>query len=98
MLSTGHINAAQTLIRECFPRIGGLFCPSFGNNLEFPAAQEEKWMQIVHDGENHWLLAARGFLDEKDDSVSIYDSLEFQNKGSMPLLVFQEYCEQKRKV
>ena len=75
ILTSGHINAAQTMLWRQFPSIGGLFCTTLGASLSFPAAAG-KWLQILHSGTDHWLLAASGF---EADHVVIYDSLNFQN-------------------
>ncbi|KAI9550671.1 hypothetical protein GHT06_004575 [Daphnia sinensis] len=53
--------------------IGGLFCCTIGASLEFPQAQGDKWMQIVHDGKDHWVLIAKGF--SQPEHVLVYDSL-----------------------
>ena len=76
LLSSGHINAAQTLIRKLFPEIGGLFCTTLGATLSFPKASGQKWLQILHDGYNHSILVAKGFLHT--DIVTVYDSLTFR--------------------
>jgi Ulp1 protease family, C-terminal catalytic domain len=75
LLSSGHINAAQSLIRALDPEIGGLFCTSLGSSLMFPKANSERWLQIVHDNAGHWLLLAKGFLGEEQIQVS--DSMYF---------------------
>jgi len=72
-LRSGHINAAQLILKLHHPDIGGLFCCTMGSLLQFPQAEGDKWMQIVHNGSNHWLLVAKGF--SQPDHVLIYDSM-----------------------
>jgi hypothetical protein len=81
LLSSGHINAAQTLLRDLDPTIGGLYCTALGKTLSFPKVEGEKWIQILHDGNDrngHWLVVASGFHCSDDDRISIYDSLHFR--------------------
>ena len=78
-LSSAHMNAAQTLIRNQFPEIGGLNCTTLGATLDFPNINEHaKWMQILHDGHDHWLLVAKGFITSAGDEICVYDSLVFE--------------------
>lgn len=74
LLQTKHINAAMTLLRRRFPEIGALFNVQYGSTLSFPAANSAKWIQIIHDNDNHWLVAAKGFNDIR--FVTVYDSLQ----------------------
>ena len=75
LLTSGHINLAMELISSQFPLIGGLFCTTLGATLEYPAPQEDKWLQIVHDpNAKHWVVVAKGFFESE---LSIYDSLQF---------------------
>lgn len=54
------------------PEIDGLYCSTLGGSLEFPGATGHRWLQIVHDGANHWLLVAKGFT--LPEHVLVYDS------------------------
>ena len=73
------MNASQTLIRNQFPDIGGLFCTTMGATLDFPkVSQRAKWMQVLHDGNDHWLLVAKGFSSQGEDEICVYDSLDFE--------------------
>lgn len=74
-LEDTHINAASTLLRKQFPGIGALYNTELGSVLKFPPARDtngEKWLQIIHDRANHWVLAAYGF--NENNFVSVYDS------------------------
>lgn len=83
---------SQRLIRKQFPDIGGLYCPSVGATASYPKKKSKRWLQIVHDGNRHWVLTARGFTknskeednarekvtDENTDGrITVYDSLNF---------------------
>jgi hypothetical protein len=46
-----------------------------GASLDYPAADAPKWMQILHDGDKHWLLVAKGFFGQ--NHVVVYDSMKF---------------------
>jgi len=71
-LDTGMINKAMELLKLQNPDVGGLYCSTRGGSLEFPQALGSKWLQIVHDGINHWLLVAKGFA--MPEHVLVYDS------------------------
>jgi hypothetical protein len=72
-LCTGFINLSMLILQNLFPLIGGLNCSTLGQHINFPKATGEKWMQIVHDGYDHWVLVAMGFFEP--DVVLVYDSL-----------------------
>ncbi len=74
------INAASTLLRklaiENDIEVGGLYNVEFGVSANYPPALGN-WLQITHNGINHWLLAAHGFGHNEDPlSVTIYDRLK----------------------
>ncbi len=95
-LGTSHINAALSLLRKKVDQliIGGLFNVEYGCFAEFPPVNTPKWLQIIHNGMDHWVLAARGFFfDDNNDlasleerpTVYIFDSL--QHMKANPLVV-----------
>lgn len=47
-----------------------------GSNLGFPKVKEKKWIQILHDGMNHWVTAYKA---PDEDFVKIYDRLEHED-------------------
>jgi len=84
-LSDTHMNSALSLLRKLDPEVNGLY------NLEYAQAPygyskaTGKWIQILHTGHQHWILAASGFdfgvphhsqlnIPHGADVVSIYDS------------------------
>lgn len=72
-LESPQINAAMMLIKMQFPYVGGLFDTTLGCwDLNFPASTSETWIQIIHDGQDHWIVASKR---KGDDFVSIFDSL-----------------------
>ncbi|KZS16142.1 Uncharacterized protein APZ42_018158 [Daphnia magna] len=71
-LDTGIVNLAMKILKLQHPHIGGLYCSTLGGSLEFPGATGQQWLQIVHDGANHWLLIAKGF--SLPEHVLVYDS------------------------
>ena len=50
---SGDINKAQAILKKQHSDIGGLFCCTIGGSLEFPRAQGDQWLQIIHDGSDH---------------------------------------------
>jgi hypothetical protein len=72
-LTTGFVNMAMSFLKQHHPNIGGLFCSPLGASLNYPKAQGDKWLQIVHDGSNHWVLVAKGF--SQPEHVLVYDSM-----------------------
>lgn len=73
-LSPGFINRAMQMLSQQHPDIGGLYCCTLGASLEYPQATGDKWMQIIHDSSNHWVLASKGFSKTDRDHVMVYDS------------------------
>jgi hypothetical protein len=71
-LTSGMINKAMELLKLQHPDIGGLYCCTLGGSLEFPQALGCQWLQIVHDGNNHWLVVDKGFA--RPEHILVYDS------------------------
>ena len=73
-LSDRDMGAATTLIHQ-FPDVGGLFDTLNGEfKQQFSASQKSKWIQILYNGINHWLLAGYGFPCMPEGTICIYDS------------------------
>lgn len=72
-LNTGDINLAQVILKRLHPTIGGLYCSTMGATLEFPPAQGDQWLQLIHNGSNHWVCVAKGF--SQPNHVLVYDSM-----------------------
>ncbi|KZS01293.1 Uncharacterized protein APZ42_002096, partial [Daphnia magna] len=72
-LCSGYVNRAQEILKQQHPMIGGLNWVTIGGTLEYPKATEDKWMQVIHDGRDHWVLVAKGFV--QPEHVNVYDSL-----------------------
>lgn len=68
---------AQRILRQQFPDIGGLMCPSFSVAADYPKITATKWMQILHNPD-HWELVAHGMLESR--RVTVYDSFQFDPK------------------
>ncbi len=74
-LTDRDMTAVMTLMRKQFSDVGGLYDTLNGEfKQQFPAAEKSKWIQILYDGINHWLVAAYGFPFMPRDTVCIYDS------------------------
>ena len=71
-LESNHVNAPMNLIKRQFPSIGRLYDSTLGWDLDFPPAHGDKWIQIIHDGKGHWVVATKS---KEIDCVLIYDSL-----------------------
>jgi hypothetical protein len=75
-------------MRHQFPDVGGLFDKLNGEfKLQFPASQKSKWIQIVYDGINHWLVAGYGFPCMPEGTICIYDS-KVKDGIPNPLVVY----------
>lgn len=83
-LSSGYINRAMEILKQQHPEIGGLYCCTMGGSLTFPQANGPQWMQIVHDGSDHWVLVAKGF--SQPNYVLVYDSMAGSNWRSKHIL------------
>ena len=79
-LRSSYINAAMILLQRQFPELGGYYKVQHGGDLTFPKETEAKWIQIIHTGGFHWVVAAYGFFNRS--SVLIYDtgSLEINHR------------------
>ena len=62
---------SYNIIKNQFPNVRGLYDPTLGWDLEFPAAPSEKLIQIIRDDKGHWVVASKS---KGEDFVSIYDS------------------------
>lgn len=75
-LNDNFINGAMTLLIKKSPvGVGGMFDVIYGANAEYPKADGDMWLQILHNGLNHWLLVAYGFPSLPKNCVVIFDSL-----------------------
>lgn len=72
MLTDVHINAAQKLLTQQFPKMHGLQDTILGSKLQF-AIETGDFIQILHDGALHWLTISNLFCN--DNCVDIFDSL-----------------------
>ena len=70
-LDSVHIDAALTLLRRQFSDVNGLFNVEWGATLSFAKAGK-KWIQIIHNGKDHWVCVAQGI---HSDAAVVYDSL-----------------------
>ena len=79
------IDVAQQLLKAIAneKEIGGLQSPQCGKVGQFrPALPRQKWVQILHVNNNHWIVASNIDLVEKTarcDVVYVYDSLVLPN-------------------
>ena len=72
LLSDSIINASQQLRRELFPFLPGLQGVELGAIMGFEVEAGE-FVQIVHNGKNHWLLIST--IGVKYPTVWVYDSM-----------------------
>jgi hypothetical protein len=83
------MSAARTILRRQFSGVGG-FCETFMGEFpgQFPKCKTKKWLQITHDGKNHWILAGYDFESMPEDTVCVYDS----NKNGKPTNLVVSCC------
>jgi len=62
-LSDDIIEAAQALIRDSNPLMGGLQLPYLGQTCSF-SIERGQFIQILHNGADHWLIASNVGLCE----------------------------------
>lgn len=72
MFTDVHINAAQILLAQQFPKMHGLQDTILDSKLQF-AIETGDFIQILHDGALPWLTVSNLFCD--DNCVDIFDSL-----------------------
>ena len=70
-LSDTDVNAALNLIKAKFPLVLGLHDTLLGAILDFPKQTSDRWVQVIHDNVNHWVVAAK----VEKNHVFVYDSL-----------------------
>lgn len=58
-LESFQINEAMMLIKKQFPNIRGLYDTTLGWDLDFTAATSETWIQIIQNGQDHWIVASK---------------------------------------
>ena len=83
-LCSGFVNYATLILQNQFPDVGGLYCCTLGQHINFPKATGEKFVQIVHDGHDHWLVVAKGFSEQ--DLMLVYDSMAGTNWKSQHVI------------
>ena len=72
LLNDSIINASQKLLKELFPFLPGLQCVELGTIMGFEVEVGE-FVQIVHNGKNHWLLLST--IGMEHPTVRVYDSM-----------------------
>ncbi|EFX67719.1 hypothetical protein DAPPUDRAFT_115176 [Daphnia pulex] len=81
-LTTRHINSLVALIRKNYPQIGGLFnVHQVTSTGTYSVPTAKLWMQIIHTGKCHWVLAVSSFPVCRNNDVAVYDCMWFE-RGS----------------
>ena len=78
LLNDSIINASQQLLKELFPFLPGLQGVELGAIMGFEVEAGE-FVQIVHNGKNHWLLIST--IGVEHPTVRVYDSM-YNSLGS----------------
>ncbi len=65
----------------------------WGQTLEFPKASSKPWIQILHNSDNHWLMAASGYGQQ--EGVLIFDSLNETDTERHVLYSVAQICPDK---
>ena len=73
--------------------MGELFNVQWGQSLEFPTAKSKPWIQILHNNENHWLVAASGY-GQKEGAI-IYDSFLDSEPHRHTFYAVTQICPEK---
>ena len=73
-LTASIIAAAQSLLKEQHRGVGGLQDPCLAQTMGYKK-EEGEFVQIVHNGFQHWLVVTNIGSDCSDAEVMIYDSL-----------------------
>ena len=74
------INATQYLLEVRFPDIKGFQNVLLNQIQEFVEIDKGKtFVQILNDGEQHWLVLSNAKVDDKDRKCRIYDSKGLTN-------------------
>ncbi|KZS07391.1 Uncharacterized protein APZ42_028924 [Daphnia magna] len=68
------INAAMELIRQKLAEAGGLHYCQWGAMLQYNPANSHKWIQILHNNRDHWIVACKGFDLAGSNLVLLYES------------------------
>ena len=65
------VNAALNLIKAKFSLVLGLHDTLLGAILDFLKQTSDRWVRVIHDNVNHWVVAAK----VEKTHVFVYDSL-----------------------
>ena len=76
-LNDGIIHAAQTILKRENNNFHGLQSPQCGRALTFKALSREKYVQVLHVSNSHWITVSNvNILNAPEfDSVFVYDSM-----------------------
>ena len=72
-LTDRFVTKLQGTIKATFPGIGGLHDTLYGGIVDFPKVREDEFIQILHDGKDHWVTV---YKSPTEDYVRIYDTLD----------------------
>ena len=70
-LNDRHINYAQKLLHNQFPKVGGLGHTLLQNRR--PTKKIQWGLQIIYDRGDHWVVASN--IDCDDNNLQVYDSV-----------------------
>ena len=91
MLTDFHVNYSQQMLRLQFPDYAGLEDTSRGIELKFSVFRG-KYIQILHDGNLHWVCFSNVFRKSASDTtVDYYDSLN--NNGRISPKVLRQIAQ-----
>ena len=85
-LQDSHINAANSILKNQFPKVSGLYNPQLGVDLTFPPTVDS-FIQILHVGGNHWMTVAGG-----STQVHVYDSIYSSTQGDTKMQIAAILC------
>ena len=87
-----YIDAAQGLLKNAYPDIGGLESVSLGQTLAF-TIQRGEFVQVLNVSNNHWVTISN--IGCKPGTVNVFDSLpnnsvSSRTKEQIAAIVFSE--------
>ena len=75
-LSDAVINAAQVLLKKCYPEVRGLQMTALGFTLSY-AVEDGEFVQILNT-KNHWITKSN--IGCPANSINVYNSIPYKMK------------------
>ena len=87
MLNDSVINAVQSILHKQYPDIGGFQDTILGQTLNFDVYQNQPFVQVLHDGNIHWVAVST--INSLPGQIFVMDSMF---KGRISYHIQRQIC------